>query len=101
MIRGVRTPLDPDQVAAALRDLPGWRHERGALEKTFTFGTFRDAFSFMARVAFEAEAMNHHPDWTNVYNRVVMRLSTHDAGGAVTERDVELARRVQRISWVG
>ena len=52
------------------------------------------------RVAFEAEALNHHPEWTNVYNRVAIRLNTHDAGGKVTRKDVELAQRIQKISWV-
>ena len=55
----------------------------------------------MTRVAFEAEALDHHPDWTNVYQRVTVRLSTHDAGGRVTVHDVELARRIQGISWLG
>jgi 4a-hydroxytetrahydrobiopterin dehydratase len=100
MMADMSTPLDLDRVAAALRNLPGWRHERDALERTFKFGSFREAFSFMARVAFEAEAMNHHPEWTNVYNRVAVRLSTHDAGDKVTEKDVELAGRIQKISWV-
>jgi 4a-hydroxytetrahydrobiopterin dehydratase len=94
-------PLSAPQIAAALAELPGWRHRRKALEKTFKFGSFREAFSFMARVAFEAEALNHHPDWSNGYNRVVIRLSTHDAGGAVTAKDVALARKIQALSWVG
>jgi 4a-hydroxytetrahydrobiopterin dehydratase len=54
----------------------------------------------MTRVAFEAEAMDHHPDWTNVYSRVTVRLTTHDAGSKVTAQDVELARKIQQISWV-
>jgi len=57
--------------------------------------------SFMVRVSFEAEAMNHHPEWSNVYNCVAIRLNTHDAGGKVTAKDVELAQRLQKISWVG
>jgi len=55
----------------------------------------------MTRVGFEAEELNHHPEWTNVYNRVVVRLNTHDAGNKVTAKDVELATRMQKISWVG
>ena len=93
--------LTAEEIARAVADLAGWRSDHGALAKTFVFGSFREAMSFMARVAFEAEELNHHPDWTNVYNRVVVRLSTHDAGGRVTAKDVELARRIQRISWVG
>jgi 4a-hydroxytetrahydrobiopterin dehydratase len=95
------TALTPAEIQAALDGLPGWAHADHALVKTFTFGGFREAFSFMTRVAFEAEALDHHPDWTNVYRRVTVRLNTHDAGGRVTARDAELARRIQAISWVG
>lgn len=94
-------PLTPDEITAACAKLTGWSFERDALTKTFKFGSFREAMSFMTRVAFEAEELNHHPEWTNVYNRVVVRLNTHDAGGKVTARDVELATRVQKVSWVG
>ncbi|MSU69457.1 MAG: 4a-hydroxytetrahydrobiopterin dehydratase [Opitutaceae bacterium] len=94
-------PLARAQIRDALGALPGWAFKRDALAKTFTFGSFREAFSFMGRVSFDAEALDHHPDWTNVYNRVTIRLSTHDAGGKVTAKDVELAKRIQKISWVG
>jgi len=83
-----------------LRALPGWKFQRGALAREFKFGSFREAMSFMVRVGFEAEAMDHHPEWTNVYNRVSIRLNTHDAGGKVTAKDVNLARKIQGISWV-
>ena len=95
------TPLDSAEIARALAALPGWTRDGEALAKTFKFGSFREAMSFMVRVSFEAEAMDHHPDWTNVYNRVEIRLNTHDAGGKVTAKDVELARKIQAISWVG
>ena len=95
------TPLAPAEIQEALARLPGWSHDGDALVKTFTFGGFREAFSFMTRVAFEAEALDHHPEWTNVYRRVTVRLSTHDAGGKVTARDVDLAGHIQKISWVG
>ena len=94
-------PLSAEEIAAACQELPGWSCERDALAKNFKFGSFREAMSFMTRVAFDAEAMNHHPEWTNVYNRVAIRLNTHDAGGKVTAKDVELAKRIQEISWVG
>ncbi|MEJ1971951.1 MAG: 4a-hydroxytetrahydrobiopterin dehydratase [Lacunisphaera sp.] len=74
-----------------------WIFADDALAKDFKFGSFREAFSFMVRVAFEAEAMDHHPDWTNVYNRVAIRLNTHDAGGKVTAKDVALAKKIQAI----
>src|ERR1044071_8051415 len=94
-------PLSSEQITAATAALPGWSFEREALAKSFKFGSFREAMSFMARVAFEAEELNHHPDWSNVYNRVAVRLNTHDAGNKVTNNDVELATRIQKISWVG
>jgi 4a-hydroxytetrahydrobiopterin dehydratase len=94
-------PLAEGKIREALPGLPGWSLERDALTKTFKFGGFAEALSFMLRVGLEAEALNHHPDWTNSYNRVVVRLNTHDAGGKVTAKDIELAQRIQRISWVG
>jgi len=94
-------PLTPAEIHEALRALPGWKSDRDALAKEFTFGSFKEALSFMVRVGFEAEAMDHHPDWTNVYNRVAIRLNTHDAGGKVTAKDVALAKKIQAISWVG
>lgn len=94
-------PLTVAEIDDALRALPGWTFERDALAKEFKFGSFREALSFMVRVSFEAEAMNHHPEWTNVYNRVAIRLNTHDAGGKVTAKDVNLARKIQGLSWVG
>lgn len=94
------TPLSQQEISSALAELSGWRFERDALAKTFTFHSFREAISFMVRAGFEAEAMNHHPEWTNVYNRVDVRLNTHDAGGKVTRKDVELAGRLEKISWV-
>jgi len=93
--------LTAEEIAQACAKLAGWAFERDALAKTFKFGSFREAMSFMNRIAFEAEELNHHPDWTNIYNRVVVRLNTHDAGDKVTAKDVELAGRMQKISWVG
>jgi 4a-hydroxytetrahydrobiopterin dehydratase len=77
---------------AALAGLTGWTEVDGrdAIAKTFTFKNFNEAFGFMSRVALKAEAMNHHPEWFNVWNRVEVTLSTHDAGG-LTELDIELA----------
>ena len=95
------TPLAVAKIDSSLATLPGWKFRRNALTKTFTFGSFREAMSFMVRAGYEAEAMNHHPEWTNVYNRVAIRLNTHDAGGKVTAKDVELAKAIQKISWVG
>ncbi|KOF53189.1 MULTISPECIES: 4a-hydroxytetrahydrobiopterin dehydratase [unclassified Achromobacter] len=77
----------------ALAALPGWQAAaaRDAIEKRFRFANFNAAFGFMARVAMFAEKLNHHPEWSNVYNRVDVALTTHDAGG-VTELDVRMAQ---------
>ena len=68
------------------------------LEKTFVFSDFSEAFSFMTRVALLAEKQNHHPDWSNVWNKVVVRLSTHDAGDVVTEKDLRLAEAIDKVA---
>jgi 4a-hydroxytetrahydrobiopterin dehydratase len=85
--------LDPIARAQALKSLPGWTvaPSRDAITKTFTFKDFSEAFAFMARVALKAEQMDHHPEWSNVYNRVEVVLTTHDAGG-LTDKDLTLAR---------
>ena len=79
--------------------LPGWHLVQGrdAISRTFTFKDFNAAFGFMTRAALVAEAMNHHPEWSNVWNRVDVTLSTHDAGG-LTERDLKLAEAMDRIA---
>ena len=94
-------PLSTAEIADALASLPGWAADGDALAKSFKFGSFREALSFMVRIGFEAEAMDHHPEWTNVYNRVAIKLNTHDAGGKITAKDVALAKKIQEISWVG
>ena len=94
------TPLTHEEISRALETLPGWSLMGDALVKTYTFGSFREAMSFMVRIGFEAEALDHHPEWTNVYSRVAIRLNTHDAGGKVTAKDVQLARRIHEIAWV-
>lgn len=84
-------------VEQALDQLDGWTAAEGreAICKSFRFGDFGEAFSFMTRVALKAEKLDHHPEWFNVYNRVDVTLATHDAGG-VTELDVTLARFIDR-----
>ena len=96
----MKTALTGAEIEVALAGLDGWSGDSAALVKRFRFADFKDALGFMVRVGFEAEAMNHHPEWTNVYNRVEVRLNTHDAGGQVTAKDVELARRMDVISGV-
>jgi len=84
--------------AEALARLSGWTEVPGrdAIRRTFVFADFSEAFGFMARAALKAEAIDHHPEWSNVYKTVEVTLSTHDAGG-VTARDVELAAAMNRI----
>lgn len=79
----------------ALEDLPGWQMAEGrsAITKVFTFKTFNEAFGFMTRVALAAERMDHHPEWSNVYNRVTIVLQTHTAKG-VTDLDIKLAKKI-------
>lgn len=74
-----------------------WENKNNQLVRTFEFKNFKTAFAFMTQVAFEAENMNHHPEWTNVYNKVTIRLSTHDAGNVVTEKDRGLSKRIDEI----
>lgn len=76
----------------------GWIEENNALTREFTFTDFSEAFAFMTQVAIAAEKANHHPEWTNVWNRVSFRLSTRDAGDIVTEKDRALAAEIDRIA---
>jgi len=75
-----------------------WTKENNRLIKTFVFTDFIAAFGFMSRVPLVAEKMNHHPEWVNIYNRVEIRLFTHDAGDIVTEKDWELAQRIDELA---
>jgi 4a-hydroxytetrahydrobiopterin dehydratase len=88
--------LDEQQLTAALAQLSGWDVKNGKLHREYRFADFPHAFGFMATAAVSIEKMNHHPEWFNVYNRVGVDLTTHDAGG-ITERDVRLARLLDAI----
>jgi 4a-hydroxytetrahydrobiopterin dehydratase len=92
--------LPETAIRDALASLPDWEWSDNSLQKTFSFGSFKEAMGFLVRLAFEAEDMNHHPELTNVYNRVDVSLTTHDAGNTVTEKDLELAKRIESLSWV-
>jgi 4a-hydroxytetrahydrobiopterin dehydratase len=86
--------------AAALEKLSGWSEkadDRDAIEKTYKFADFKTAFGFMSSCALKAEQMNHHPEWFNVYNRVEVTLTTHDADG-VTELDLQLATYMDALA---
>jgi len=84
---------------AACERLPGWSPAEGrdAITRSLTFKTFAEAFGFMAEIALVAEKMDHHPEWSNVYNRVEILLATHESGG-VTERDVKLAEAISKAA---
>ena len=74
-----------------------WKEENNKLQRTFTFKNFVEAFSFMTKVALIAEKMDHHPLWTNVYNKIEIWLNTHDAGDVVTEKDKKLAEKIDGL----
>ena len=88
--------LSQSDIEKRLNALPGWTYTGTAIEKSFKFENFKAAFSVMTRIAFECEALNHHPDWKNVYNQLHIALNTHDAQG-ITEKDFTLAEKIQDI----
>jgi len=88
--------LTADQIAALPQDFPWWNLVAGKLRRELRFADFVEAFGFMTRVALVAEAMGHHPEWSNVWNRVTIELTTHDAGG-LTDLDLQLARRIDAL----
>ena len=88
--------LSPSEIAALATTLPAWSVAEGTLRRSFRFAGFNAAWGFMARVALLAEAQDHHPDWSNSYDRVDIALSTHDAGG-ITARDVRLAQAIDAL----
>ncbi|TVQ84915.1 MAG: 4a-hydroxytetrahydrobiopterin dehydratase [Micavibrio sp.] len=91
--------LSAEQRDAFLQKHPEWTHDatRDAIQKTFKFKNFSQAFAFMTRVAMKAEKMVHHPEWFNVYNRVEVTLTTHDTGG-LSEKDLKMAEYMEKIS---
>ena len=90
-------PLNIAEIEDQLKTLDGWQFEEDRIGKTVEFADFKEALSFMVRVGFEAEAQGHHPEWYNVYKTVAIQLSTHDAGGKVTEKDIKLAKAIEDI----
>ena len=91
-----RSRLSSEDIAQRLTQVPGWSVVDGKLRRELRFGDFVQAFGFMTRAALVAERMDHHPEWSNVYNRVVIELTTHDAAG-LTELDFELAKRMNEL----
>ena len=88
--------LSNNQVDLQLEDLAGWQRDGNSIVKTYNFSDFIEAMSFMNQAAFYAEALEHHPEWHNTYNVVVVRLTTHDTGG-ITSHDIRLAKRMEYI----
>lgn len=91
------SPLSKEEIDAALKELDGWSFGNDRLTKSFRLADFRSAVGFIVRIAFEAEDLNHHPALENVYNQVDIALNTHDVGGKVTAKDVDLAKRIDNI----
>jgi 4a-hydroxytetrahydrobiopterin dehydratase len=90
------TALPHDEITHRLQQVPAWQLSDGRLHRAFRFADFTEAFGFMASVALLAERADHHPEWSNVYNRVDIFLTTHDAGG-LSERDFALAQAIDRL----
>ena len=91
-----RRPLSPDEVSRLVESLDGWELDGVSLRRQLVFASFVEAFGFMAQVALVAERLDHHPNWSNVYNRVDIAITTHDAGG-LTALDFEFVRRIDAI----
>jgi len=89
--------LSSEQISEELKNLPGWSVKDEKLHKDFEFGDFNEAFGFMTRAAMHIEKMNHHPEWLNVYNKLTVDLTTHDAGG-ITENDINLAKILNSLA---
>ena len=90
------TTYTSETAKTALAQLPGWEFKDKGIEKSFTFQDFTEAWGFMTKCAIHAEKAGHHPEWSNVYNNVHIRLSTHDAGG-LTDKDFDLARKMESV----
>ena len=91
-------PLSTEEIYQFLKDLKGWEWNEDKLEKSFLFSNFKEAMGFILRISYEAEAADHHPEIFNCYSRVEIGLNTHDASGKVTEKDIDLARAIEKIS---
>ena len=92
------TALTESAIQDALANLPGWAFADDSIHKTYRFARFSEAIGFIAEMAFSCEKANHHPDLTNVYSTVTIRLSTHDVGNKVTQKDVDLALEIEKLA---
>lgn len=93
-----RRKLNQEEIESALVNLPGWQLQDGKLHKTFKFSSFARAMGWMMSVAIHADKMDHHPEWSNVYNRVTVDLVTHDLGDVVSSWDVALAQKMEELA---
>ena len=93
-----RQKLSESELTAALADLPGWEVKEGKLHKVYKFNSFAAALGWMVSVGIYADKMDHHPEWSNVYNRVSVDLVTHDLGNAISNLDVELAQKMEKLA---
>ncbi len=93
-----REKLTPEAIEMALDGLPGWTVKDGRLHKAFRFASFAQALGWMVAVGVQADKMNHHPNWCNVYNRVIVDLSTHDLDNAISTWDVALAEKMEALA---
>lgn len=84
------------EIAVRLNSLDGWKHEDNFIVKTFVFKDFSEAFGFLGRVALISETIAHHPDWSGVYNKITIKLNTHELGG-ITDNDFDFAERVEQL----
>ena len=91
------TPLSLEAIEEELKSLPGWSFEHDSLQKEFLFSNFVEAMGFIVKVGYEAESLGHHPELFNVYNKVIITLRTHDIGDKVSEKDLELASKIEPL----
>lgn len=93
----MKVKLSEAELSSVLQELPGWQLNNGKLNRDWVFANFSEAFGFMSRVALLAEQMDHHPEWSNVYNRVSIDLVSHDVDG-ISQRDVLMAQAISQLS---
>ena len=98
LLGSMSEPLTENQIQEALASLPGWAFADDTISKTYRFGSFTEAIGFITEMAFACERANHHPELTNVYSTVTIRLNTHDAGSKVTEKDIDLAGEIEKLA---
>jgi 4a-hydroxytetrahydrobiopterin dehydratase len=98
LLESMSEPLTENKTQEAMASLPGWGFADDTISKTYRFSSFTEAIGFITEMAFACERANHHPELTNVYSTVTIRLSTHDAGGKVTEKDIDLARKIEKLA---